>query len=185
MRLLVIRHAIAMERKDYHLQARREARLGGAGTEFETNDDFRPLTQDGQRKMRKNAKGLKEFVPQPHLLVTSPLTRALQTSEILSEVWNGLDMASCDELRPGSEPAEFAKWLKGQPQAEKPDCLIAIVGHEPHLSSLVSWFMTGSSKSLFELKKGGACCLDFARGFDKGRGRLLWLATPPMLRALR
>jgi len=44
MQLLVIRHAIAMEREEY-------ARTGRP-------DSDRPLTDTGRRRMRKNARGL-------------------------------------------------------------------------------------------------------------------------------
>jgi phosphohistidine phosphatase len=184
MNLLVIRHAIAMDRQDYQVQARAEARQAGASTNHPADDDFRPLTEEGQTKMRKNARGLKELVGRPDILVTSPLTRALQTAEILRQTWKEIDLATSDELRPGSEPAGLARWLKSQPQCEAGDCLVAIVGHEPHLSSLVSWFMSGAQKSQIELKKGGACLLEFSGNPDRGRGKLLWLATPSMLRKL-
>lgn len=184
--LLVIRHALAMEREEYRTSVRQAARSAGvSSTAADLNDDFRPLTPEGIRKMKKNAKGLRALVDVPELVVTSPLTRAVQTAEILRETWKSLDLATCDELRPDSEPAGLAKWLRSQPQAQadKPDALIALVGHEPHLSSLISWFMTGSGKSLIELKKGGAALLQFPHGFERGRGRLLWLAPPAQLRA--
>lgn len=183
MNLLVIRHAIAMEREEYQAQARQLARE--AGHAAKANDDFRPLTDEGIKKMRKNADGLDELAGRPDLLVTSPLVRAMQTAEILRETWSDVELATCDDLRPGADPSDFARWLKGRPQAEKPDCLVAIVGHEPHLSTMISWFMTGSDRSLLELKKGGACLLEFSSGFDRSKGRMAWLATPAMLRACR
>ena len=138
------------------------------------------------RKMRKNALGLCELAgATPALLVSSPLTRAIQTAEILLETnvaWRTLDIATCDELRPGSEPAALLKWLKHQPQCSSRSALIALVGHEPHLSSTVSWFLSGQRKSLFELRKGGACLVEFGASFEKGRGKMVWLAKPGMLR---
>lgn len=186
MKLLVIRHAIAMEREEYQSKARAEARLHGADPAAHADDDLRPLTEPGARKMKKNAKGIRNLSMRPQLLISSSLTRALQTAEILREVaWPDLDLATTEHLSPGAEPGELCKWIRELPPTGKHDCVIALVGHEPHLSSLVSWFMSGSQKSQFELKKGGACLLDFASTFDKGRGRLEWLATPSMLKSCR
>lgn len=187
MKLLVIRHAIAMDREEYHDLARRAARANGAtlAQANDTDDDLRPLTIEGLQKMRKNAKGLQARVERPDLLVSSPLVRALKTAEILREVWVDLDVATCDELRPGSDPAAFCKWIKQQPQVDRDDALVAIVGHEPQLSSLCAWFLTGKPSAIFEFKKGGAGLLEFDSSLARGEGRLSWLATPSMLRAMR
>jgi phosphohistidine phosphatase len=168
VKLLVIRHAIAIDREDFD----------------EPNDDHRPLTPEGIRKMRKNVKGLRGLVDRPDFLVTSPLTRAVQTAEIVRDAWIELDIASCDELRPESEPGEFLSWLREQPQGCLPDGIVAIVGHEPHLSSFIGWLLSGSFKSFVSLKKGGACLIEFADRVEKGEGRLLWHLPPSVLRGL-
>ena len=62
MQLLVIRHAIAVEREDF-------ARTG-------KDDRLRPLTDEGRKKMKQGAKGLRQLAPRIDLLATSPLTRA-------------------------------------------------------------------------------------------------------------
>ena len=184
MKLLVVRHAIAMDREDFQRTARASARTKGADEDIEANDEFRPLTDDGVRKMKKNAKGLARLVERVDLLVTSPLIRAVQTAEILDEHgWKGVSRAVTPSLKPGMEPAEFLAWLKSREEA-KSKATIAIVGHEPHLSSLVSWLLTSSSRSIFELKKGGACLLEFKAGIEKGRANLLWLSTPAQLRKI-
>lgn len=180
MRLLVVRHAIAMEREEFELEARKRAKEKGVDPELLANDELRPLTADGVRKMRKNVLGLVRLVEEPGLLVSSPLVRAIQTAEILQASWTHLEALSIGELKPESAPAEFSRWLAEQ--TLEPDATVVIVGHEPHLSSLVSWFLGGTSRPLIELKKGGACLVDFKAGVDKGRGRLAWLATPKMLR---
>lgn len=180
MRILVIRHAIAMDREDFQRKSKLRAKKMGARA-GEANDDLRPLTADGIKKMKRNAKGLVALSEKPGILVTSPLTRAEQTAEIVRDAWGDLEMAICEFLRPGSDHDELSKWLLQQPQGTARKGLIAVVGHEPHLSSMTSWFLTGSPKSLFELKKGGACLLDFPTKLERGRGKLLWLLTPSQL----
>ena len=72
MKLLLIRHAIAEEREDFEKTGK--------------DDRLRPLTDEGRKKMKQAARGLKEVVPHVDLLATSPLTRAAQTGAILDTV---------------------------------------------------------------------------------------------------
>jgi len=60
--------------------------------------------------------------------------------------------------------------------------LLAIVGHEPHLSSLVTWLISGKRESRIELKKGGACLVDFEAEARHDAGTLAWLLTPRQLK---
>jgi phosphohistidine phosphatase len=66
-----------------------------------------------------------------------------------------------------------------------PDITIAAVGHEPHLSGLVSLLLTGRAGAVIELKKGAACLLDLGEQPAAGKARLLWALTPAQLRRLR
>lgn len=173
-----------MDRADFQLAAR------SATDSALANDDFRPLTLDGIRKMKKSAQGLKALVGRPDHLISSPLTRAQQTAEILRNEWEGLEIEVCEYLRPDSKFPSLADWLNAHVErgAVTENPLVVIAGHETHLSRLTGWFMKGSGlqpHSMLEIKKGGACLLEFPDEFAKGRGVLKWLATPAMLRALR
>jgi phosphohistidine phosphatase len=177
MKLLVVRHAIAMERSEYQEQN------PGA------SDDLRPLTPEGIRKMKKNTKGLRRIVSCPDALVSSPLVRAIQTAEILrDEAWPRLRILETESLRPDSLTEDLAQWLRRlwekNYRLAEPDALIAVVGHEPHLSAQVSWLLSGSGKSFVDFKKGGACLLSFEKNPGRGKGRLLWCATPRILRQM-
>ena len=166
MQLLFIRHAIAVDRDAF--------------AETGKDDDLRPLTADGRRKMRKIAKALQHMLGCPERLVTSPLTRAEQTAEILADVYGMKISETLDALRPGSRVTLFAPWASEQPV----DATIAIVGHEPNLSKLVSWLMTGDTESHVALKKGGACLLSFGGAPHRGGAMLEWLLTPAQLRQM-
>ena len=56
-----------------------------------------------------------------------------------------------------------------------------VVGHEPHMSSLVSYILTGRVSWLIDMKKGALVSIDLS---PSGRGRLLWAMAPRQLRAL-
>jgi phosphohistidine phosphatase len=165
MRLLIIRHAIAEEREDF-------ARTG-------RDDSQRPLTDEGRKKMKQGAKGLRELVPEVDLLATSPLTRAAQTAAIVDSVYDGLDEVEIEELSPEATPEDFLRWLRQQ-KAET----LAVVGHEPSISLLLSWLLTGTEKRLFSFRKGGACLLEFSGEVGPGAATLLWAMTPAQLRKM-
>lgn len=183
MRLLIVRHAIAMERDEFQLLARRQNR-----SQRPASDDLRPLTEKGVRKMKKNAQGLRELVGRPQLLVSSPLKRAVQTAEILEVALAtgapGKRIQLTETLRPEADPADLALWLNDRAEVKLPQATIAVVGHEPHLTNFVGWLLSGQARSILELKKGGACLIEFRGLIARGQGRLLWHVTPPMLRSI-
>jgi phosphohistidine phosphatase len=165
MKLLLIRHAIAEEREDF-------ARTG-------KDDHLRPLTDEGRKKMKQVARGLEGLVPEIDLLATSPLTRAAQTGAILDTVYGGLQEVEIAELSPEATAGDFLLWLRQQ-KAET----VAAVGHEPSISLILSWLLTGTERRIFAFRKGGACLLEFPSEVGAGTATLLWALTPSQLRRL-
>ena len=165
MELLLIRHAIAEEREDF-------ARTG-------KDDRLRPLTDEGRKKMKQAARGLREQVPTIDLLATSPLTRAAQTGAILDSVYGGLQEVEIDELAPEAAPADFLRWLR-----QRKEDTIAVVGHEPSISQILSWLLTGAERRIVAFRKGGACLIEFSGEVAAGTATLLWALTPGQLRDL-
>jgi phosphohistidine phosphatase len=162
---LVVRHAAAEDKDEF-------ARTG-------RSDDLRPLTADGKRDMREATRGLRTVVPKIDVLATSPLVRAIETAEILGAAYEREHFV-VDALRPESPYEELARWAR---QHAKKD-LIVLVGHEPHLSGLVSWLLAGTSSSFLDLKKGAACLLEIEDAAAAASATLLWSVTPRQLRAL-
>jgi len=165
MKLLLIRHAIAEEREDF-------ARTG-------KDDRLRPLTEDGRKKMKQAARGLYHLCPDVDLLATSPLTRAAQTGAILDSVYGGLKEVEIDQLSPDAKPADFLRWLRQQ----KPET-IAVVGHEPSISLILSWLLTGGERRIYSFRKGGAALVEFPGEVGAGTATLLWAVAPGQLRGL-
>ncbi|HEX3554721.1 MAG TPA: histidine phosphatase family protein [Thermoanaerobaculia bacterium] len=165
MKLLLLRHAIAEEQEDF-------ARTG-------KDDRLRPLTDEGRKKMKQGARGLKQILPEIDLLATSPLTRAAQTAAIVDSVYGGLAEVEIEELSPESTPTDFLRWLRKQ----KAETLVA-VGHEPSISLILSWLLTGTERRIFSFRKGGACLVEFSGEVGAGTATLLWALTPGQLRDL-
>ena len=71
------------------------------------------------------------MMPYVDLLATSPLTRCVETAQIISGAYNGLEILEAPVLAPGRTPEKVTAWLKTQ----KKHGVIAIVGHEPDLDA--------------------------------------------------
>jgi phosphohistidine phosphatase len=166
MDLLVVRHAVAEDRETF-------AQTGESDAE-------RPLTPAGRRKFKQAARGLHQLVEAIDLLATSTLARAVQTGDILQKVY-GIDGAvRLRELSPEADPASLVRWLVRQRKRG----LVAVVGHEPHLSTLAEHLLTGRRGEFLDLKKGGACLLALGDAPAAGHAELRWLLTVTQLGAL-
>ncbi len=81
------------------------------------------------------------------------------------------------------DAAAIGEWLATAVDAESA-VAIALVGQEPQLSLLAGWLLTGEPRSLFDLRKGGACLLELTAPPAPGTARLLWLLEPRQARRL-
>jgi phosphohistidine phosphatase len=165
MKLVVIRHGAAGDRAEWQAEGR--------------DDRLRPLTAQGKKEMRKAIAGLATLVKPIHVFATSPLTRALQSAEIVASEYD-LDPVEVEALEPGRDPEETVQWLKGA----RPDQTVAVVGHEPHLGTLIGFLVTGKRASFVVLKKSGVAILDLSHPPRPGSGVLESLLAPRVLRRL-
>lgn len=173
MHLLVVRHAIAESREDF-------ARGG-------RDDRERPLSKKGRSRFERGARGLATMLDAPVVVVSSPLTRARQTADLLAAAFGDRPRrAQSDALVPGAHPRELAAWLLAElgEGAAEGDATVAAVGHEPHLSHLVSWLAAGSERSWIRVKKGSATLLHLPGRPAPGAATLLWSLAPRQLRRL-
>ncbi len=166
MELLIVRHAIAQERATF--------------AETGKDDAERPLTPEGRRKFRRGARGLRRLVPSVDVLATSGLARAVQTAVILEKTYQTSGAVRLEELEPDADPAALVPWRR----RERRRRVVAVVGHEPHLSKLVEYLLAAREGGFIDLKKGGACLLALGANPQPGRTQLRWLLTASQLRRL-
>ncbi len=126
--------------------------------------------------MRQAAQGLAQLVPSVHVLASSPLVRAAESAAIVASKY-GVDVVTVAALSTDRAPEEVVHWLGDQPATRT----VALVGHEPQLSTLTGYLLTGRPASFITLKKGGACLLDLADPLRPGGGTLQWLLTSSAL----
>lgn len=103
----------------------------------------------------------------------SPLVRARQTAELLvHELGVEIPLREVDGLASEDNPRLVAERLHHRRES------LALVGHEPHLSSLITLLLTGSpGPARVELKKCAIAALE--RSGD--HWMLRWHVTPELL----
>ncbi|TQV61708.1 MAG: phosphohistidine phosphatase SixA [Halothiobacillaceae bacterium] len=166
MQLILIRHAPAGDRVEWALTGQ--------------PDDERPLTKKGSAKMRDVAQGLARIFAKPRRVFSSPLLRARQTADILLEAYAGGDVELAPDLEPEADPQATLRWLKTLKNPQS----VALVGHEPHLSSLLALLVHGDADlETMPFRKGGVAILEID-DLHPGAARLKALLPPDILRTL-
>lgn len=162
MDLYIIRHAIAVDH-------------GAPGYE---DDSQRPLTDKGRKKMHQIAKGLRSLGVEFDLILSSPYVRARETAEILAAVFKmKKKVAFSDNLIPLGEPELLIAEINEKDSVKS----LALVGHEPHLSTFIGVLTTENKVLEITLKKGGVCYLSANDLSQEHRATLEWLLTPGIL----
>jgi len=160
MNLYLIRHAIAEE----------ESATG--------EDSQRNLTEKGAKKMRAIAKGLRALGVEFDFILTSPYVRAEQTADILADVFKmKKKVAVSENLTPMGDPDLLFAEINEKYSVTS----LAIVGHEPYLSTLVSLLTANGSPVDITFKKGGVCHLAAEDLHHTRKATIEWLMTPGVL----
>jgi phosphohistidine phosphatase len=164
MECLLMRHGIAVERD-----------------EWEGVDGDRPLTERGAKRVAQAVGGLGRLGVQPTHVLSSPLTRAIETAKIAHSVLRIRSAIQIvDALLPDASPNQFLSILRDLP----PESCVICIGHEPQLGMAASVFLSGRPSASFPLKKAGACLIELPAPAKSGQGRLRWWLTPGQLRAM-
>ncbi|MGB6984443.1 MAG: phosphohistidine phosphatase SixA [Candidatus Aquilonibacter sp.] len=146
----------------------------GDAARWEGSDFDRPLTQDGLKRIARQAKTIAAMEVAPDAIVTSPLVRARQTAEIVADELKLRDKVHQDDrVGLGFSAARLAQILRDYPSAQS----VMLVGHEPSMSLTVGELIGGGD---VDFKKGALACVEISRD-EPLAGRLLWLASPKLL----
>ncbi len=164
MNLYILRHAIAVER----------------GTKGFKDDSKRPLTREGSEKMRQNALGMSALKLSFDLILTSPFVRAKQTAAIVAKTFENApaQILLSDNLIPGAAFEDLCTQIN---KHARKGSNILLVGHEPHLSELISFLLIGETSLPLTLKKGGLAHLTIRGRAETDSANLQWLLTPSQL----
>lgn len=142
------------------------------------SESERPLTKKGIKAFSESLDSLYKINPNIDLILTSPFRRAHETALLLQKKFKD---AQLEIFQPLSVGKPLSTVLRGL--FLDIECL-AIVGHEPQLSRLISFLISGQKESFIELKKGAVCLLELHGSFSKPKAELKWLITPKIMTSL-
>jgi phosphohistidine phosphatase len=129
--------------------------------------------------MRQNAVGLRTLGYRPELILSSPLTRAKQTAEILLEAFGkGVELKFTRSLAPSGERKELYDEIR---RYEKKLKSLMLVGHQPSLGEIAGEIAFDSPECYVHFKKGGACAFELESVRGAPGGIMLSLLTPSIL----
>lgn len=156
MELFLIRHAIAAPRSPA------------------LPDAERSLTRQGRKRFSQAVAGMQRLGIRLRQVHHSPWLRAVETAALLAPVVQG-DLSPTQSLARPPDPVLLH---------EIDQTPAALVGHEPWMSELLAWLITGSpaADAMFAFKKGGVAWLEGP--LRPGRMVLRAYLPPKVLRAL-
>jgi len=136
-------------------------------------DEWRYLTEKGINSTMKVSQCLVRLGRKPRLIISSPLVRAVQTAQIASAyacrknatIISGLLLA-------GSDLGELQDLLRTHADAKR----LMVVGHEPHLGSLVAALLQRDDP--IPLKKSSCVALEIDTKQSDKPAKFLWYLTP-------
>jgi phosphohistidine phosphatase len=142
------------------------------------DDSLRPLTAEGFKKMHRAALGMKALDLKFDAVLSSPYLRARQTAEVVIQAYRIKEIHFTNNLLP---PATI-KELLGEVRTHFPKSKnILLVGHEPHLTHLISSLLKSSKPLAIDLKKGALCSV----GLEGSDAILNWLLTSSQLGSIK
>jgi len=162
MKLYLLRHGDAAEHGDPRYE-----------------EDERPLTTKGIQRTKQLAHVLREMEISFDAILSSPLTRARETAEIVAR---GLklqgDVQFSEDLKPSGNMEELVHQVNTIRPAPKS---VALVGHEPYLSGFISLLCTGGPGLPMVFKKGALCRLEMEVLSCGKCAALDWLLQPRVI----
>ncbi len=159
MKLIVVRHAKAKDRD--------AARF--------PDDGLRPLSANGRREFVKFARRMGRWLEPPSIVLASGWTRAWDSADILQTQSKWPVAKRCQALQSegGFAAVEVILQMLAQYHNEQS---VALVGHEPLLSQLLSRLM-GASEHAIDVAKGAVAVIEITNT-QPMRGELQALVSP-------
>lgn len=155
MNLYLIRHSIAenisLNKKDFD----------------------RELTEEGKFVIQKASEAWKYYVGKVDVVLTSPLTRAIQTADIISSNLQGVpNVIKDNNLGTGSRTSDLIDLLNSLKYKN-----VVVVGHQPDLSIHINNFC-GSGNFNLAFPPASLAKIEFDNSIKYGRGKLIYFIPP-------
>ena len=146
MKLLFIRHAIAIERG-----------------EFNGNNDLdRPLSEAGIKKAKLTFNAFSKFYEKPDLIISSEAIRAIDTAKLFNNAYNNkIEMEYNHLLNPGCYMLDLKQIIMPIYNEKK---TVVLVGHEPDFYYLISELISDDDVNIV-IKKGSIIEVEIDKNF--------------------
>ena len=155
MVLYVMRHAEAVDAND------------------DLPDEWRYLTDKGIKSVVNVSQNLARYGRKPRLIISSPLVRAVQTAQIAAAyACRKNELMVSGLLQADGDIGQLQDFLRTHAGAKR----LMVVGHEPHLGSLVASLLQKEDTLL--LKKGSCVALELDTSATDKPARFLWYLVP-------
>ncbi len=155
MNLYLIRHSIAenisVDKKDFD----------------------RELTEEGKLIINKASQAWKNFINNIDIVLSSPLTRAVQTAEIIAEnIQSKPKVIKDNNLGIGSRTSDLLDLLNGMDFKN-----VAVVGHQPDLSHHINNFC-GTGNFNLAFPPAALAKIEFENSIKYAKGKLIYFIPP-------
>ncbi len=140
MRLIFMRHAEATKKNE---------------ADSELEDYRRELIREGVVHAKEMVYSCAFLWKNTRAIFTSSYPRAIQTAQILHRQFPSSDMDMKVELDKFQDPAAIIRFIKTLKNGS-----YTFVGHDPHLSLVISKLVAGSNLPIVHLPKAGLVVLD-------------------------
>lgn len=142
------------------------------------DDSLRPLTKKGREIHAEVSRLLRKRKIIPEAIYTSPWKRAMQTAQIMTrELGKSLKPRPIPSLADDPELGAIQNDMTGAEGLKT----VALVGHEPWLSSLASLLLTGEPHRLsIDFPKSGMIGIE-TDAIQEGAGMLRFFLRPKLI----
>src|SRR5271165_1847087 len=145
-----------------------------------SNDDKRPIDKTGEQQSHDVGRALAGLDLKFDAIISSPLTRAMQTAAIAAaELGHKDKIVADDALRPEASYEQFENLLARYAKKKA----IMLVGHNPSMTEFLTRMLAGCNSTEFiDFKKGAVAKVESG---DCRLAALKWCLTPKVVRAIQ
>ena len=158
----------------------RHANAGQKHFSNPANDEKRPIDKVGEEQSHDVGRALAFIGATANVIISSPLTRAVQTAAIVAqEIGYEEKLLLDDALRPEGTFDQFKALLN----RHKEKAAIMVVGHDPSMTEFVNRVLSGGGPlAAVEMKKGGVAKVEKEL---RRPAVLRWLMTPKVVQRVQ
>jgi len=142
-------------------------------------DEKRPIDDVGKKQSYDVGRALATLGVEVDAVISSPLTRAVQTAEIAAKEFGHKDKLVLSEaMRPEASFDQFHDLLAQHRESKA----IMVVGHNPSITEFLIHLLTGGEIcDCMEFKKGAVAKVEV----EDNKAKLHWMFTPKMASRLQ